>query len=101
MSKSQNYQKLDNLSRFLSDSVNTLIETKNRFASSFEEKRTVCEVLEDHLSETEFHKATHYISVAKGGAVCKSITDALLSFDWSKTSEGRAYWSQVYSKFAD
>lgn len=60
---------------------------------------TTCELLEDNLSETEFKAVSKYISINQARMRVNSITDALLSFNWSETKEGRAYWANIYSRF--
>jgi len=62
-------------------------------------KPTTCEALEDNLTETEFRAVSKYITVEQARRRVNSITDALLSFNWSETKEGRAFWANIYSRF--
>jgi hypothetical protein len=64
-----------------------------------ERKKTLAEVLEDNLTDEEFTKICKYITVSEAGKECKSIDEALCSFHWSATKEGRAYWAKVYARF--
>ena len=61
--------------------------------------KTLCEVLEENLSDEEFKNICKYITVSESGKICNSINDALCSFHWTETKEGREYWAKVYSRF--
>jgi len=98
---SKQFPLLDNLGRFLDEKADQLRAAKDSITASFDEKRTLCEVLEDELSSDEFSRVTHYLSVAKANIPCNSIKDALLAFNWAKTTEGRQYWAGVYAKYAE
>ena len=62
-------------------------------------KKTLCEVLEDNLTDEEFQNIGKYITIAEASKECTSILAALSTFNWSATEEGRAYWGKVYSRF--
>lgn len=62
-------------------------------------KKSLCEVLEDNLTEVEFKNICKYITVDESRKECGSIQEALSTFNWSATKEGRPYWSKVFSRF--
>lgn len=64
-----------------------------------ESPKTLIEVLEDHLSEIELNAIGKYITVSEAGKPCKSIEEALCSFNWSATKEGRTYWANICARF--